>query len=95
MTGKTRQRPDAEILQVGTPCPYTEADVYLTSALIEMFNNITDHQVSYKVNNKGFTEVAENKPEEDQKKEVYDTQGTGETKVKFNIKVLKRIGEGS
>ena len=77
---------------------YTNSDVHLTSALIEIFNNFTDYQINYKVNNnKELTERDESNQEDDKKKELYHIYGIGETiqEEQFNIKVLKRIGEGS
>ena len=57
-------------------CLYTDTDVYL----IELFTNITDYQISYVVNKRKMpSERAENNKEDNQKKELYDIYGIGET----------------
>ena len=76
-------------------CPYTDTDVYKTSVLIEMFNNIPDYKVN---NNKESTKQSQTKPEDDKQNKLDNIHNNRKKikKGKFSNKltVIKCIGEG-
>ena len=75
-------------------CPYKDTDVYTTSVLIEMYNNIPDYKVN---NNKESAKQSQTKPEDDKQNKVDKIHNNRKNikKGKFNtITVLKCIGKG-